>query len=264
MKKNEHRPTERVLDILEVLSSNTEGLTLTEIATAIEAPKSSILPVVHTMCSRKFIFMDKNTSKYTIGISSYYIGKSYSSSKNVLEFIKSEMRYIVKKSGEICQLGILDGNKVLYIEKVDSDEPIRLISSIGKRLPAYCTSIGKSLLINKTLNELKELYPDGLKAFTQNTITDFEKLEKELIEAKTNGYAIERSEINDYTSCISIPLLKDSKAIASLSVSIPTFRFSDEKFELIKNILLEVRFKIETFFKENDIDADIFMFNDVE
>ena len=256
MKKNEHRPTERVLDILEVLSSNTEGLTLTEIATAIEAPKSSILPVVHTMCSRKFIFMDKNTSKYTIGISSYYIGKSYSSSKNVLEFIKSEMRYIVKKSGEICQLGILDGNKVLYIEKVDSDEPIRLISSIGKRLPAYCTSIGKSLLINKTLNELK--------AFTQNTITDFEKLEKELIEAKTNGYAIEKSEINDYTSCISIPLLKDSKAIASLSVSIPTFRFSDEKFELIKNILLEVRFKIETFFKENDIDADIFMFNDVE
>ena len=234
MKKNEHRPTERVLDILEVLSSNTEGLTLTEIATAIEAPKSSILPVVHTMCSRKFIFMDKNTSKYTIGISSYYIGKSYSSSKNVLEFIKSEMRYIVKKSGEICQLGILDGNKVLYIEKVDSDEPIRLISSIGKRLPAYCTSIGKSLLINKTLDELKELYPDGLKAFTQNT------------------------------SCISIPLLKDSKAIASLSVSIPTFRFSDEKFELIKNILLEVRFKIETFFKENDIDADIFMFNDVE
>ena len=117
------------------------------------------------------------------------------------------------------------------------------------------TGSGKSTLIQ---------HLNGLKAFTQNTITDFEKLEKELIEAKTNGYAIEKSEINDYTSCISIPLLKDSKAIASLSVSIPTFRFSDEKFELIKNILLEVRFKIETFFKENDIDADIFMFNDVE
>ncbi|KLE14436.1 IclR family transcriptional regulator [Clostridium sp. C8] len=264
MKKNEHRPTERVLDILELLSSNPEGLTLTEISNLIDAPKSSLYPVIHTMAARKFIFMNKNTYKYTIGISSYCIGSSYTNNVNILEFIKTEMKYIVDNSGEICQLGVLDGNQVLYIAKVDSEEPIRLISSVGKRLPAYCTSLGKSLIFNKNLDELKLMYPYGLKAYTENTITDIEVLYNQLLKVRYDGYSTENMEINDYTSCISVPLFKDSQILAAISVSIPSFRFNEEKFEIIKNLLLEVRLKIETFFKSNDIDPDIFAFNSID
>ena len=61
MAKTEHRPTARVLNILELLAANQEGLTLTEIAEAIDAPKSSILPLIHTMAQRKFIFLDVHT-----------------------------------------------------------------------------------------------------------------------------------------------------------------------------------------------------------
>lgn len=262
MKKTEHRPTERVLDILELLSSNSaEGLTLTEIADLIQAPKSTIYPIIHTMSQRKFIYMDKNTSKYSIGISSYCVGVSYTNNMNVLEFIKLQMEHIVNCSGEICQLGILDKDKVLYIAKVDSDEPIRLISSVGKRLPAYCTALGKSLLCDKSKDELKNLYPNGLKAYTENTITDFDELYNQLLKAKVDMFTSEYSEINDYTSCIAAPLFKDSKIIAALSVSVPSFRANDEKLQSIKNLLLEARLKIETFFRENNIDTDMFTFN---
>ena len=56
MPSNEHRPTERVLDILELLSTNANGMTLSELSRALDAPKSSIMPLVHTMTARKFIY----------------------------------------------------------------------------------------------------------------------------------------------------------------------------------------------------------------
>ena len=146
MKKVEHNPTIRVLNILETLASNPEGLTLTEIAEAIKSPKSTIMPIIHTMADRKFIFFNEKTYTYTIGINSFCVGSSYSSNMNALQFIKSEMEYVVKKTDEICQMGILDGNNVLYVAKVDSTNPIRILSSVGKKLPAYCTALGLSLI----------------------------------------------------------------------------------------------------------------------
>lgn len=119
MKKTEHRPTERVLDILELLSSHPEGLTLTEISDKIKSPISTIYPIVHTMSERKFLYSDKNTSRYSIGISSYGVGISYANNTNVFKFIKMQMQYIVNQAKEICQLGVLDKNEVFYIAKVN-------------------------------------------------------------------------------------------------------------------------------------------------
>lgn len=260
MKKVQHKPTERVLDILDLLASNPEGLSLTEIANLIESPKSTIHPILQTMAQRKFVHLDKNISKYTMGISAYCVGISYSNNMNILDFIKSQMQYIVDHSNEICQLGVLDKSEVLYIAKVDSDNPIRLISSVGKRLPAYCTALGKALLINKNIDEIKALYPQGLKAFTDNTITDFDILYDEIINCRKNGFASEKSEINDYSSCIAVPLINNSKPVAALSVSIPTFRVNDDKIETVKKLLLEAKNNIESFFNDNHIDEDMFIF----
>lgn len=255
MAKTEHRPTSRVLDILELLANNQEGLSLTEIAEAIDAPKSSILPLMHTMAQRKFIFFNAHTYKYSIGIGSFCVGSAYTSNMNALQFIKSEMKYIVKKTNEICQMGIFDRGQVLYVAKVDSDDPIRIISYVGKRLPAYCTALGKALLCQKNIDDLRELYPDGLKEYTPNTITDFEVLAEQLKVVRKTMVATENGEANEQSYCLSVPLFKGDDILAAISVSIPLFRMTDEKTELIKSLLLETKVKIETFFREHDIDS---------
>ena len=61
---NYHNPTLRVLNILEALASNSNGLTLTEISEAINSPKSTIFPIVQTMVDKKFIFFNKNSYTY--------------------------------------------------------------------------------------------------------------------------------------------------------------------------------------------------------
>ena len=181
MKNTEHNPTLRVLNILETLASNPEGLTLTQIAEVINSPKSTILPIIHTMANKKFIFFNEKTYTYTIGINSFCVGSSYTSNTNALQFIKSEMEYVVKKTDEICQMGILEGGDVLYVAKVDSTNPIRILSSVGKKLPAYCTALGKAMLFNFSKEELNNFYPNGLKAYTKNTITYFEDFYKKSV-----------------------------------------------------------------------------------
>ena len=254
MGSTEHRPTERVLDILELLSNNNEGMTLTELSKALNAPKSSIMPLVHTMTSRKFIYMQKDTLKYFIGIATFSVGSSYSNHMDALKLIKTEMKHIVSVSNETCQLGIQIRNNLLYIAKEDSSEPIRLVSYVGKQLPLYCTAIGRAILATKSKEELYNLYPNGLQAFTSNTITDWDTLFKELELTKKRGYAIEHEESTPSVNCVGVSLCKKENTVAALSVCIPTFRFSDEKLKIIIDLLKSSKKKLENYFNDFDLD----------
>ncbi len=254
MPSNQHRPTERVLDILELLSTNPDGMTLTQLSRALNAPKSSIMPLVHTMTSRKFIYQHKDTSRYCMGIAAYSVGSSYTNTKNALEFIQSEMKYIVSQSNETCQLGIQVRSNLLYIAKEDSAEPLRLVSYVGKQIPLYCTAIGRALLAQKTKDEIRALYPDGLTAFTKNTIADWEELFRELEQTRNRGYALEHEECMPLLNCAGIPLCSNGQVIAALSVCIPTFRYSEDKLQSIIRLLKESKAKLETYFQGCDVD----------
>lgn len=260
MTELEHRPTSRVLDILELLAFSSDGYTLTEIASSINAPKSSIFPVVRTLYKRKFIDINKNTSKYTIGISSFAVGSSYSENLNILKFITEEMQLMVDKSLETCQLGVLNKDTVLYIAKVDSPEPIRLISSVGKSLPAYCTALGKALLCDYSKQQLEALYPNGLESYTPNTITDFNALYQQLSNTRQTNIAIEYEEITDHIICIAVPIRKDDQVTLAISVSIPSFRATPEKIDLIKKLLIQSKAKIETLLKKLNVDISSLSF----
>lgn len=252
MDKLEHRPTARVLNILELLATKQDGFTLTEISGIMSAPKSTILPILQTMVQKKFVNLNIITYKYTLGLNTFFIGSSFVQNIDTIEFIKSEMRTIVLTVNEICQMGILDGSDILYLAKIDSENPIRIISHVGKKLPAYCTALGKALIFNKSLDELKELYPNELKAFTNKTVASLEKLERQLQITKATMIATEEGEINEHTFCIAVPLLKNNKILAAISVSIPIFTYSDEKKEKIISSLLKAKKSIEIFFETND------------
>lgn len=254
MPSSEHRPTERVLDILELLSTTPHGMTLTELSKALEAPKSSIMPLVHTMTARKFIYMQADTSRYFIGIAAYSVGASYTNNMDALQFIQQEMKHIVAQSNETCQLGIQDRSNLLYIAKEDSAEPLRLVSYVGKQLPLYCTAIGRAILAEISEEEIRNLYPNGMTAFTEHTITDWNELFRELQDTRKRGYSLEHEESTPLVNCVGIALHNGGKVIAALSVSIPVFRFSEEKLQNIIGLLKEAQKTLEGYFQGCDVD----------
>ena len=252
--KKDHRSTSRVLDVFEYIASNSEGYTLTEICTAIGAPKSSMFPIIHTLLERQYLVFNETTSKYSIGSMAFHVGNSFLKSFDILKQIQDEMQNIVNVCLETCHFATLVGGDVLYLKKVDSPEPIRMISTVGNRLPAYGTGLGKALLMDHDLEDLKALYPKGLKPLTEKTITDLKVLESQLQRARIEGLAYEIEESNQYVRCIAIPIRKNNAIIAALSVAIPTFRYSEEKGELVKHLLFNAKAKLETWLRNVAID----------
>ncbi len=247
MTDNLHRPTARVLEILTLLSSAPRGMTLTQIASAIGAPKSSIVPVVRTMAEKKFITRDRESGGYLIGISSFLAGNAYSKTNAALQFIRDEMQAIVSQVNEICHLGVLDNNEVLYIAKEDCQDSIRVISHIGKRLPVYCTALGKALICDWDRRDIDRAFPDGFTPFTPKTIVSKDALEAELSAVRRRGIARDNAEVSEHLQCLAVPLKNRGRVIAALSISLPEFRMTEEKDRLIRTCLEQAKKKIEDY-----------------
>lgn len=254
----EHRPTTRVLDILQLLATSKEGFSLTEIATAIKVPKSTITPIIRTLCDRNFIAPNGSTGKYIIGMTAFIVGSTCLQNMELLNLITAEMKKVVAATSEVCQLGILIDGNVLYVAKEDSPEPIRLISFVGKRLPAYSTALGKALICDLSVDELKKIYKNGLTRITDNTITDFKTLKHELDQIKKKGYAWENEESSKGLNCFAISLRYSGNIVAALSVSIPTFRVTSEKEAATIASLQVAQQNLEDIFKNLSIDNDVF------
>ena len=219
-----HRATDRTLRAIEYVASSEAGRTFSQIASHLNAPKSSIHPILRTLSERGFLRYNAQTRVYKTGVRMFECGYSFLEQTDILDMIRNEMRLIVGVCYETCHFGILVGGDVLYLLKIDSPEPIRLYSSVGRRLPAYATGLGKALLSDYTLAMLKKLYPDGLKPVTANTITSFDMLAGQLAAVRETGLSYESEESDQHVRCVGKPIRKNGQAIAAVRVTVPLFR----------------------------------------
>lgn len=239
-----HNPTKRVLTILELIDRSPEGLTLTEISNLLGLPKGTISPILKTMTAMKYI-RQKN-GVYSISFKSFELGLSYSGNFDVFNMIQSEMQELAYTVDEICQLGVLSGLNVLYLLKENSNNPITINSEVGKQLPAHITGIGKVLLSGKTDEELREMYRDfEFVQYTEHTIMDFDTLLEQIRQIRQTGIAYEFEESKESICCIAVPLRFDEQIRAGLSVTVPKFRYSNEKQLQIAAALHEKKCLIE-------------------
>ena len=186
-----------------------------------------------------------------MGYKTYEFGNTYLQSDFVNTEITKLMHNITKNCRETCFFGELVDGDVFYLFKVDSPESLRMVSP-GKKLPAYSSGIGKALLADKSLEELKELYPDGLKALTPNTITDINVLYHQLLNIRAQGIAFEKEESTQFIQCIAIPIHKNNTVRAALSVAVPVFRYTPEKETMIIGLLKQAQIQIETLLNTYD------------
>ena len=109
----------------------------------------------------------------------------------------------------------------------------------------YGEDARKALLSGLTDDEIRSLYADGLPRLTENTVTDMDTLLAQLAEVRANGMATEREESTPQLACWAVPLRRQDKVFAALSVSVPLFRCSAEKMDMVCQCLREAQAEIE-------------------
>ncbi|HHX66944.1 MAG: IclR family transcriptional regulator [Miniphocaeibacter sp.] len=249
-----HQPTMRVLKILECVDRNPQGLSLTEISKTIGSPKSTIYPILNTLLENGYLKLNR-FNNYVIGLKTFQIGLSYSANLGGIDIIRKEMIDIVDECKEICQLGMLVGDQVYYLEKVEPDQAIKILSYTGKYMPAYCTGLGKALLSFLDNKEIEKMY-DGFKfeKFTEKTITNIKELLKEVENVRKIGFAYDNQEAMLHASCIAVPINMNTGYKLALSVTYPIFRGTEEKINSIKTNLKSKAKLIEEISKIHKIE----------
>jgi len=129
--------------------------------------------------------------------------------------------------GETVHMGVLDGDSAVYVLKIESRYTIRMISRVGRRMPLYCTAIGKVLLAFAN-DDQRQAALDGVRllAFTKTTHTSRDALDGELAQVRAQGFARDNEEREEDLRCIGAPVFDHSGAVvAAISVSWPGFRY---------------------------------------
>ena len=242
---NSVQSIDRVLDIIEVLSVEQEGLGVTEIAKRVDLHKSTAHRLITTLARRGYLNKTEN-GNYKIGLK---LIEAVSCYINSLELQTEARPYIARITAELgltSHLGVLDGDQVVYIEKMDVFSGIKMYSQIGLRMHAYCSSLGKCLLSNFSKDELEKVMKDcSFIKFTPNTIDSMEGLHREMNKVRAQGWAMDNQEFEIGHRCIGAPIYDyRGDIIASISASGPTNLLTDQRIEptaeFVKKVALEI------------------------
>ena len=229
-----HQPTERVILILECVSKG-KGKRLSEIAESLDIPKSTLLPILSTLCDYRYLYREGDLYYPDIALAA--LGGGLTGADDVMRSLHRELTYLSQGLGETCYLGVEEDGYVRYLDRVDSENPLRVLTAIGTRMPAYATGIGKALLMGKSEEELLGIYPSGLMPITENTLTSISDLYGQLKEALDNGYASEVEESTKHIRCFAVPIGRHGVTVAAISVAIPVFRYSEENRGTVVDML---------------------------
>ncbi|MDB5445082.1 MAG: hypothetical protein JWQ97_399 [Phenylobacterium sp.] len=173
------RSVSRGLEVLRLISAAPLGLNLTEIATGLRLPKTSVLNVLRSLNAESYIASEGG--KYVLGGSALSLAAAMSSTVSFPSSLLPRFRAFAEATGETVTLGTYseDGRSVIYIEVIESRHGLRLSRSRGSASPIHATSVGQALLafmpeplVQSLLSQRK------LTAPTKHTITRSELVEK--------------------------------------------------------------------------------------
>ncbi|HHV46395.1 MAG TPA: IclR family transcriptional regulator [Tissierellia bacterium] len=236
---------DRAIQILKLFSEDRKEMKLTEIANELDLNKSTVYGILSTLKYHGLIDQDEKTQKYRLGLYLMRLGNLVANSIDVINIAHPIIEEVSHRLNETVHLSKLDRLEIVYLDKVESNQSIRISTAIGTRKLAYCTGMGKVLLAFSDLNEVEKSLPDKLQAFTPNTVIDKKVLLEELRNIKKIGYAIDREESEIGLMCIAAPIFDYNGEVKyALSVSGPTPRITEERLEKIINIAKDTARKI--------------------
>ncbi|WP_307868636.1 IclR family transcriptional regulator [Umezawaea beigongshangensis] len=233
------KSADRTVELLEVLSSSDRRLTLTELHRELAYPKSSLYMLLQTLVGRGWVEVDPERGTYGIGVRALLVGTSYLDHDPVVRAAIRVMEQVRQDVNETVHLARLDGPDVVYLASRESEHHLRVVSRVGRRLPAHSTSLGKALLATRTRSEVESLLPDHLTALTSNTVTDRAALHEQLAGFRAVGYAHEREENTPGLGCFAVALPYRNPVIDAMSCSVPMGRLDPEHERQVVAALLD-------------------------
>lgn len=218
------------LMVLEVLSQiDGEAKTIDEIMPLVNLTRSNTHRTLQTLTHAGYVKKDTKTGSYKCTLKMFELGARQLAKLDVKKIAPTFMRELAHLTGETVHLSVLEKLEVVYIDKIDSAQPLQAYSRIGGRAPAYAVATGKALLAFQSPTYL-DMYSEEIHKFTKNTNTSIRIIKEDLANIARVGYAINRGEWRQGIGGVAAPIFNAlNNTVAAIGISGPLERLSHEK-----------------------------------
>lgn len=233
---NGSKTVDRCLVVLQVISDHlhTEngtdiGLRLVDIAAKAGFDQATTYRYLHSLEGFGLVQRDNN-GRYRLGLKTVELYNIFMKNNSLRAVAYDHMAALSQETQETVYLGVLNGEEVSYLEKVDGPLPIRPHTPIGGRNRLYCTGLGKAMLSVADEDLVRNVLRGPLDPRTPHTILDPEELRQELALCRERGYAVDNMESQSEVRCVAAPIFNSlGHVFAALSISGPAFRITEER-----------------------------------
>jgi IclR family KDG regulon transcriptional repressor len=220
-------------ELLALFDRNHTEWGVREVATKLKMAKSSTHDLMSSLAKLGFLNKTED-NRYRLGWRLVTLSETLLATTELRQEAHPVMEELAVHYQETIHLAVLDDTQAVYVDKLEGRQAVRVeLTSLGARLYAHCSALGKVLLAYSEEDEVRRIVQTaGLPRFTDNTITNEEDLLQNLVKIRKQGFAYDLEEILPDLCCVAAPIYDYSgNVIAAISMSIPAFRFRRSQTE---------------------------------
>ena len=239
---------ERAIQLLDCFSREEPYLGVREVARMTGLSSSSAGRILSSLKELGLLVQDHETQKYALAGKVLAWAEVYSATLDIRRLALPFIQNLQRITGETVSLYVLEGTNRVCVERLESDQNVRVVARIGRNIPLHAGSAGKLFLAYMSDAERQDLLDETeLDPLTPYTITDIDELQKQMKVIKDQGYALSHREWTIDASGISAPIFNQrGKMIAALTVSGPTQRFNPDKLHRISSACTRTAMEISS------------------
>jgi DNA-binding IclR family transcriptional regulator len=238
---------QRAIDVIDLLASQDRDLGFSEIMNTLNIPRPSLARILAVLVERGLVTKTNEGGLYRLGMQLLYLGGRLESKLRLRSVARPHMEELAQRTGKTIELSTLDRDQLILIDQIEGDEGVRLFTRIGSAYPYFhAVGAGKIYLAHMEQRKRKEvLRKIGLPMITTYTITNAERLERELSDIVDKGCAFEDQELREGVRRSVAPIYDSHGQLAGcIGIASPIFSFAYEDKEELAGMVKQAAEKI--------------------
>lgn len=221
---------DHAIEMLRILSRSKMAVGVNEIARQVSLHKSTVSRTLGTLEDHGIVERDPDNGKFKLGVGLMTLAAPLFESVDVIRVARPILNRLAETCGETVSLYLWDGEMAISVDQALGANAIQHFAPPGRRNPAHATAAGKAFLAAFDEDVLQRTIAAGLPAHTPNTIADAGALRREIQRTRERGFAVNREEFVKDVSAVGATILDvRHRAVAAIAITVPNFRFDDDK-----------------------------------
>ena len=222
----------KAISVLDIVAASDAPMRFTDILALSDQPRGTLHRQLSNLVEEGLLTLNRDHT-YALGLRLLRFASRAWSGNQFRQIAEPHLRKLHEATGETVHLGVLNGHEVVYLDKVEGRQAVRMYSQIGNASPVYCTGVGKAALAALAPERLAELVGRiSFRRFTDTTITDAGALVEEVARIRQAGIAFDREEHEAGIRCVAAPVHSADRSFAAgVSVTAPAYRVSESDVE---------------------------------